>query len=173
MKRIVAGVITIVLLALVVWFGMRRTSSDTEETKSTPEACIDRMFAAAERGEVDAYLDCFTGPERDRIERELAEQPRDVFARSLIETVESLKGWAVFEAPSKAANTDEIAWLTVERIYANRMERQTYHLICESGVWRIHSIRTAEAKQPDLPYGTPVFELPRHDESSANQSNDE
>ncbi len=69
----------------------------------TPEACIERMFAAAQRGDVTAYLDCFTGSERDRLDRELAGQPPEVFARSLRDAVATLKGRAVFrnDAPTR------------------------------------------------------------------------
>jgi len=122
------------------------------------------MFEAAKQGDVETYLDCFTGAERERLERELADQPEDAFARSLVEAVESLKGRAVFKG--SADGDPEANWvLPVDRVYVNRMERQTYHLVRESNVWRIHTVETATSFQPDKPYGTPVYEPPPDEET--------
>jgi len=115
------------------------------------------MFEPAKQGDVETYLDCFTGSERERLERELSDQPKEAFARSLVEAVESLKGRAVFKG--EADGDSESNWvLPVERVYANRVERQTYRLVRESNEWRIHTVETAISFQPDKPYGTPVYE---------------
>lgn len=163
MKRIVAGLITLLILGGVLWYG-RGTPTPPPAGPSpagadTPEACIERMFAAAQRGDVTAYLDCFAGAERDRLERELAGQPADVFARSLRDAVATLKGRAVFRngGPDAAANT---ASYTIDRVYESRTERQRYQLIRQSGTWRIQSVAVADPFQPDKPYGSPVYEEP-------------
>ncbi len=125
------------------------------------------MFDAAKDGDVPTYLDCFTGSERERLERELADQPREAFARSLVEAVESLKGRAVFEGKTDGDSGSNRVF-TVDRVYLNRTERQTYHLVRESSAWRIHTVETAAAFQPDKPYGTPVYE-PLPDEDNPGQ----
>jgi hypothetical protein len=115
------------------------------------------MFAAAEAGLVDAYLDCFTGAERQRLERQLAGQPREAFARSLVEAVSTLKGRAVFR-PAGSGDGENRTWRTVDRVYANRTERQEYQLVRQAGGWRIETVRSAAATQPEKPYGSPVFD---------------
>jgi hypothetical protein len=164
----------VLLLASALWLARQRAPQSLG-ANATPEACLDRLFQAAQDGAVSVYLDCFAGPERQRLERELAGQPQAAFARTLVEASQQLKGRAVFPVrsssdsspaspsgdPSRSAalSRDETrALFAVERIYANRLEKQLYHLIRESGVWRIHTVQAAEAYQPSQPYGTPVYE---------------
>ncbi len=157
MKRWIAAVATLVLLGAALTLGRRAPTPQSDSTASSPDECIEQMFDAAKRGDVTAYLDCFTGPERERLERELAGQPKKAFARSLVEAVTTLKGRAVFETDTSESG-DTRTLLTVDRVYATRTERQTYHLVPESDAWRINSVQTATAFQPYKPYGTPVYE---------------
>ena len=53
------------------------------------------------------------------------------------------------------------AELIVERIYANRNEKQAYLLVRQSGSWRIAEVRTLEVFQPEIPYGTPIYQDPK------------
>ena len=53
------------------------------------------MYLAAERGDVDAYLDCFTGVQRQRLEVELRTESREAFAAAIAESFQTLKGRAV------------------------------------------------------------------------------
>jgi hypothetical protein len=156
-KRWIAAVATVVLLGAALMLGRRGPAPQADSNASTPEECIERMFDAAKRGDVAAYLDCFTGPERERLERELAGQPEESFARSLVEAVKSLKGRAIFETDTGESG-DPRTLLSVDRVYASRTERQTYHLVPDSDAWRIYSVETATAFQPYKPYGTPVYE---------------
>jgi len=172
MKRTIAGFITVAVLGFVVMRAFRESptdiapgaSSSTEQKtdSDSPEECVHRMFAAAEQGDVATYLDCFTGPERQRLERELADQSREVYATSLRDALRELKGRAIF-APEEQETTDNEVLLTVERVYATRTERQTYQLVRESDQWRISAVETARAYQPTKAYGTPVFEMPQDD----------
>jgi hypothetical protein len=115
------------------------------------------MFDAAASGDVETYVDCFTGSERQRLERELDDSRRDAFGRTLVDAVQSLRGRAVFADGPVDASSDRARY-TVDRVYQTRTERQTYTMVRESGTWRIQSVRTAESFQPETPYGTPVFE---------------
>ena len=161
MKRIVAGLITLLILGGVLWYGRGKPPAvaPAAATADTPEACIERMFAAAMRGDVTAYLDCFTGSERDRLERELSGQPPEVFARSLRDAVATLKGRAVFRNGPSAESGDSASY-TIDRVYESRTERQLYQFTRQSGVWRIQSVATANPFQPDKAYGSPVYEEP-------------
>lgn len=168
MKRWIAALATLVLLGTALILGRRAPTPHGGSIASSPEACIDQMFDAAQRGDVVAYLDCFTGPERERLDRELAGQPEEAFARSLVEAVKTLKGRAVSNADN-AETADTRARLTVDRVYASRTERQTYHLVAESSTWRIHSVETASAFQPYKPYGTPVYEPAESEEETQDR----
>jgi len=167
-KRWIAAVATLVLLGAALMLGRRAPAPRADSVSSSPEDCIDRMFDSAQRGDVAAYLDCFTGPERERLERELAGQPKEAFARSLVEAVKTLKGRAVSKADNGESG-DIRKRLTVDRVYASRTERQTYHLVPESDTWRIHSVETATAFQPYKPYGTPVYEPAESEEETPDR----
>lgn len=165
MKRILAALITVGLLAGVLWWARQRPAASTTGPGATPEACLDRLFQAAAEGDVAAYLDCFTGPERERLARESAGQAPESFARTLREAVAQLKGRAVFPAPqdppgaTAAGAAPTRATLIVERVYASRTEKQTYHLVRDGRTWRIRAVEGVNPTQPSRPYGTPVYEI--------------
>jgi hypothetical protein len=61
--------------------------------------------------------------------------------------------------PNAAATpAPETAEVTVERVYANHNQRQTYLLRRTAGGWKIEGLRGATNFQPPVPYGTPVWE---------------
>ncbi|HEY5314543.1 MAG TPA: hypothetical protein VIK18_18570 [Pirellulales bacterium] len=154
MKRAAAGMLTLALLLAALWWG--RLASAPAASAATPGKCIDQMFAAGERGDVDAYLACFTGDQRTQLERELAAEPRENFAQGLVAAIEPLKGRAIVDESASALTAE----ITVERVYAHRNDLQRYNLQCQDGQWRIASVRAVQALQPPVPYGTPVFEMP-------------
>jgi hypothetical protein len=160
-KRIVAGLITLLILGGVLWYGRGKppASAPAAAAADTPETCIERMFTAAQRGDVTAYLDCFAGSERDRLERELSGRPPADFARSLRDAVATLKGRAVFRNGPAEIVSDPASY-TIDRVYESRSERQLYQLSRQSGVWRIQSVATANPFQPGKPYGSPVYDEP-------------
>jgi hypothetical protein len=115
------------------------------------------MFQAAEQGDVDAYLDCFAGQQRQRLGSEVRQQGKADFAASLRSALDTLKGRAI-SGSGKAAPDDRRATLTVERVYERHTERQDYHFVRDSFGWRIESVGTTQELQPPIRYGTPVFE---------------
>jgi hypothetical protein len=159
LKRTLAAVITALVFGTVLWLGRGDVppSSTAGSGADTPELCIQRMFEAAAAGDVTAYVDCFSGRERDRLEQQLIGSRREQFARSLVDAVAGLRGRAVF---ADGPVGDDRARYAVDRVYESRTERQTYELVCEAGVWRIESVRMAQPFQPKTAYGTPVFEEP-------------
>ena len=165
MKQLLTGLATVALIAAVLFLsrGTAPTPADPAAAATTPEACVEQMLAAADRGDIDAYLDFFTGPKRTEIERELARQPREAFARSLAAAQSELKGRSVQLAaldgqnqPAKTPSSDT-AEVTVERIYTNHNERQTYVLRQTASGWKIEALRGGVNFQPPIPYGTPVW----------------
>lgn len=161
MKRAIAVLATGVLLAGAIYMGRDRgvPRGDTSATAAdSPAECLERLFAAAEQGDVPGWLDCFTGQERERSAKEVASQPTGEFAAALQEAVRTLKGRAINDVSGSGPNGDA-AVLSVERIYAHHTERQRYHFRREPDGWRIESLGPVEKHQPPVAYGTPVFEL--------------
>ncbi len=155
MKRALALLITALLFAAALWAG-RGYQRGGVAVAVTPDKCIEQMFDAAQRGDVPAYLDCFTGQERQRLDHQLSSQSADEFAAALRTAMSSLEGWALSAENRQPQRAD----LTVERVYQGRNEVQTYHLQQEAGHWRIADVRSVQKVQPPVPFGTPVFILP-------------
>lgn len=165
MKRPLAIVATLALLAGAIYLGRDRPGSRTAAPAAadSPAACLERMFTAAEKGDVGAWLDCFSGSERSRLARQAESQPAEKFAASLQEAVRTLKGRAISGADTSQGARD-VASLSVERIYAHHTERQSYHFRREADGWRIDSAGAVEKHQPPIAYGTPVYDLGPPDE---------
>jgi len=156
LKRSAALIATLALLLTAIYLG--RGGAGRREVAGSPTDCLERMFRAAEKGDVPAYLDCFRSPQRERLRREAAAQTTDDFAASLTNAVRTLKGRAV-SGPGGAGPDADRATLNVERIYAQHTERQSYHFVRDSEGWRIDAVGAVEKHQPPIPYGTSVFEL--------------
>jgi hypothetical protein len=155
LKRLAAIVATLALLIGSIYFG-RHGGIPRDDAANSPEACLNRMFRAAEAGDVASYLDCFTGTQRERLARDSQSQSDGVFASSLKNAMSGLKGRAI-RGPGVVKNADA-ATLVVERIYDQHTERQAYHFRHEADGCRIDSLGAVEKRQPSIPYGTPVFE---------------
>ncbi len=153
-----AALITVgLILGVVLWSRPPADSSrdvSPAETSDSPEDCLNRMFRAAQHGQVDEYLACFTGPEKVALLRQLDELTAQAFAESLQAAMSDLKGRAVYREPAGTVNSE--AQLRVERIYTNHMERQLYQLVREDHRWRIARVTTRDAFPPYRSYGTPI-----------------
>ena len=162
MKRALAAAATAGLIAVIVWQGRGRLSSTANDALATPDACIDQMFRAAQEGDVDAYLDCFAGQERVRLDQQLSGQSRETFASSLQAAVAGLTGRAIL---TDGPDDPQADWVErkVDRVYPSRNEQQTYRLQRQGTLWRITRVEDARAFQPETAYGTPVFEVPPPD----------
>ena len=168
MRRLLAGVTTILLMGGLLWFGLRRPASPKRPVADTPQSStpepargaserINALLESAASGDVAGYLGCFDGPCRQRLEREVNERGRPAFAENLRRAARSRKSHAVF-APE--AEGDE-ASITVESVYADRNERQTYRLALVGDGWRITDVETVRGQVPKAKYGTPAnFQAP-------------
>ena len=163
MKRIVAGSITALVLAALLVVAAVRSATPAAQT---PEQCLEQMFQAMKEGNVAAYLNCFTGELRDRLELNAKEQATEKFAGYLRETVAPVKGRAVYK--TETSGDDQIR-LVVDRVYERRQwEYQGYRLRRESGTWKIYAIDPAELHYPPVPYGTPAFPTSENESSTDN-----
>ena len=152
MKRIVALLLTVLIVAAIMrWQSGNRQVGDQP---SSPADCVRNMFESAMRGDVGRYLGCFLAAERDRLAREFSGQSNTAASDALRRSVADLKGWALINPP--AAEPASPCVLTVEWVYATRVDRQRLELRKESHGWRIARAETAQPELPKIPYGTPV-----------------
>jgi len=143
--------VTAFVLGALVWWTQRRGVPPPTETQ--PDAVIWAMVQACREGDSRRYLDCFAGKLRERLEKVAQEQGDHAFSTSLRQMIAPVKGITVFE-PKKDGQGD---WrIVAEFVFADRTERQTFHVRQVGGVWKIVSIEAARPVPVLIPYGTPV-----------------
>lgn len=165
MKRLLAGLLTAALMALLIRSGLRApapgiaagTAADVSSTDANPlagaEATVRALLADASAGDVSAYLDAFAPPLRDRLGREADERGRAAFAESLRSAALARKGHAVFAPEPDGPGA---ARVVVEAVYPDRNERQTYRLERAGGSWRVADVATVRAHRPKVKFGEPA-----------------
>jgi hypothetical protein len=171
MKRIVAGIVTAALMGGLLWSGSRRPAgqagigigtgsgaassagSGGSNQPDPAELRLKTLLDGALRGDVTGYLACFEGPLRERLEREVNERGRDNFAADLRRTAGARKSHAVFAVEPEGEGA---ARITVETVYPDRNERQTYHLTRESSStgWLVSDVETVRSLVPKARFGT-------------------
>ena len=162
MKRLLAGLLTVALMALLLWSGMRDPgpgegspvpSAEAPDPSGGPEARVRALLADASAGDVPAYLAAFAPTFRARLEREADEKGRSVFAQSLRDAAGARKSHAVF-----APETDgpDASTVVVEAVYPDRNERQTYRLERLEGAWLVAGVETVRAHRPPAKFGAPA-----------------
>ena len=160
MKRKVAFLVTLVALLAIVKFGQHRPATNLPNDEQ-PMACVDRMFTAASRGDVAAYVDCFSGLELQAIQRSLGQESKVAASDSLRKTMSDLRGWAVVDPPPDTPNSFQCS-VVVERIYSGRIDRLRLDMLRIMGFWKICRVEPTQSSQPPVAYGTPIMgtELP-------------
>jgi hypothetical protein len=172
MKRVLAGLLTTIVMGSMIWTALSRSpASSPSTTDSLPDtryqdsrfqhkvelsgatACIERLVASAQAGDVASYLKAFGGLARDRFERETEEIGRDVFALRLRRAGIARQSHAIF-APEPDGNRLDRATITVESTFADRIERQTFRLERGNGDWLVTEIDTAREYRPKMPLGS-------------------
>lgn len=131
-----------------VFSGGGRAKSDQ------PRDVIYAMLDAARDGEIDAYLDCYSGQMEKTLRQSFAEMGEGKFAAFLQERNREIKGIAMNE-PEFAS--DDEARVRVEYVYAERNEVQQFYLSKQSGDWKIARVSAPQRIRTPVPYGTPVY----------------
>ncbi len=114
------------------------------------------LLDRARSGDVPGYLSAFAEPLRSRIEREANERGLDRFADDLRQSASTRKSHAIFAPQPDGPDSCQI---TVESVYPDRNERQTYRLEQSNSGWLVSSIDTVRAREPVARYGTPAAYL--------------
>ena len=149
MKRVLAGVLTVALMGLLLWSGLRRPAATPEVAQADDPAARPRrrlraLLDSAREGDVSAYLEAFAGRSAQRLEREVDERGRDAFAADLRRAARARKSHAVFAPEPDGPDT---ARITVEAVYPDRNERQTYRLDRTPGGWLVTDVETGPQPQ--------------------------
>jgi hypothetical protein len=152
-ERIATGLTVLVIAGILAYALIVRPGGDSEA--DSPDAAVSRMHEAAKRGDIVAYLDCFTGRLRDRMEQAREDMGDDRFRRHLQETAAQVKGIAVSDQEERRGK----ARMRVEFVHAEFHEAQWISVRVERGQWRIYAMGESERVIPPVKYGTPVIPL--------------
>jgi hypothetical protein len=174
MKRILAGLLTAIIMGVIVWTGLGPSASKSHRTTNSEVDSrfqeqvrlqgatdhIEGLLASARAGDAASYLSSFGGPLRARLERDADERGRAAFALSLRRAGLARKSHALFD-PEPEGERQGAARITVESTYADRLERQTFHLERAAGGWVVTEVETAREHVPKNPLGSlATYEAP-------------
>jgi hypothetical protein len=164
MKRVLPALLSLALMGIVAWNGLRRHSeregleSQNLELADTAEGRVHSLLRIAREGDIAAYVAAFDETLRARIEREIGEKGKDAFVAALRRSAQSRKSRAVFAAVQEG---DDVASVIVESVYLDHNERQTYRLSRKSGGWLVADVTAVRGQQPPSQFGAPAtFEMP-------------
>ncbi len=157
-KNRTAQIITIAVIALVVAFLAIRQTGWSPPTASnrkaqTPQDAIYAMLDAAREGDVDTYVDFYTGQMRATLDQAVAERGQQSFGDYLKSSNEPIKGIAITEPEQLSASSVKAR---VEYVFADRNEVQLMYLEKTGGRWLISSMENTQRVKTLVPYGTPV-----------------
>jgi hypothetical protein len=159
MRRLIASVATIALMGALLWSGARRSAPSASTTAPASaagttgpaEARVRALLESARDGDIRSYLASFAGPLHDRVAREAGERGELDFAEDLRKAVRARKSHALFAAEPDG---DEAAYVTVESVYPDRNERQTFRLELREGSWLVTEVQTIQSHQPKAAFGS-------------------
>lgn len=160
MKRFLAAILTVGLMIPLFWAGLRRRAGDSlpsapsreaADSLDSPEAIVKTLLTSAQHGDIAAYRETFAGKLRDRVEREIQDSGPERFAEQLRRASAARKSHAIFSSQPDGQNAVHV---TVESVYPDRNERQTYRLEQHPDGWRITSVDSLVAQMPRARYGT-------------------
>jgi len=151
MARLLSLVVTVSILGAVVWWTQNKPKQVDSELQ--PDSVIWEMIDACRRGDVDAYLNCFTGDLRERLEKLACEQGKEKFSDYLKEMLQPIKNIAL-QQPKGFAKGDQA--IVADFVFADRTEQQTFWVRRTKEGWKIVGVEAIKPVPVLVPYGTPV-----------------
>jgi len=148
MARLLSLVVTVSILGAVVWWTQNKPKQVDSELQ--PDSVIWEMIDACRRGDVDAYLNCFTGDLRERLEKLASEQGKEKFSDYLKEMLQPIKNIAL-QQPKGFAKGDQA--IVADFVFADRTEQQTFWVRRTKEGWKIVGV---EATKP-VPCPRPLW----------------
>ena len=119
----------------------------------TPEGGVYKMLDAARIGNVEAYLDCFSGDMQRQLSQVIKETSATQFSSYLIAQNTAFTGVAVSVIDRPDAQT---ARVRVEYVFSKRNEVQDISLRNIDRKWKILKVASSEQIKTLIPYGTRV-----------------
>ena len=150
---VAAFAVVAVAVAVFVFFGLRRgdvADDDAPNKAVTIKQRIEIMYDAAQDGDVDRYLECFTDPMRSRLE-----SPGSRLSAATLRNSESDLNGLIFPVKSVPSEGDEASVVIVKR-YTEHNERVRLRMKRIDGDWKIAEIEGLDKQSPKTRYGTPV-----------------
>lgn len=129
--------------------------SSGSASAASPEDVIWQMSEAARKGDSRAYLDCFSGALRQRLEKSASEMGAAQFSQYLKKLNDEMTGIAVSDLTQQERQT---ATLRVEFVFRGRSETQQHHFKLLDGQWKIDGVDSAERLDVLLPDGANLTE---------------
>lgn len=149
MKKKLPAIITLVLIAsALVFLTGRERWSKISSSPASPEEVVWRMSDAAREGDVRAYLDCFGGALRQKLEKTASEMGASEFSRYLKKLNDEITGIAVSDLEQMDQQT---ARLRVEFVFRGKSEAQTHYFNLADGEWKIDGVEDAERVNALIP----------------------
>jgi hypothetical protein len=153
--------VVLVALAFVIFRGRsgeglfgRRSQGGAE--RGAPEETVFAMVRAARDGDTAAYLDCFWGPLRSRLEQTGCEMGQRRFADYLTRTAAAITG-VVYHAEPEPVGAD--VKVHMEMVYRDKNELQDFVLTRRRGRWRILEMTGPQRIETIIPYGSEAYPL--------------
>jgi hypothetical protein len=154
-----AAVIGLVVVALIMARGTTSNGNSQSETDTsdedpfTPEQCIQRWLEAAQAGDAETYLSCFSGKMRDRLGSGFKSRSAEDSRARLKSGTADLKSYVTTDTKHIS---DTEATLLLERIYGDRNDREHVRLKHFGDEWKIVEMTPVDRFAPEIPYGTLV-----------------
>lgn len=146
-----------IVAAVAVWVRRRPPTSSPVRDEDQMDRCITQMLQAAQDGDVRRYLDCFTDELLAKLAARLEKGNAEAAAAELRSGQAELKSYVTTDWQRVS---DDEATLILERVYTNYNERHRVRLRRSRAGWKIAEMTPLESYAPEIPYGTPVFQLP-------------
>ena len=151
----------LVALAFVIFRGrageglLGRRAQESKEQSQPPDTVV-AMVTAAQKGDTAAYIDCFWGPLRTRLEQTGRELGKRGFAKYLQESAGVIKGVAV---DLNLEPVGEDVKVQAEMQFADKKEAQEFLLTRRRGRWRISEMSVPRRVKTVIPYGSEAYPL--------------
>lgn len=152
-RKIVAFIL---LLAGLAYFIARdRQAPRATETGATAEDVLIGMVEAMGKGDVAAWLDCFGGELRGRLETLVRQLGNQELAAQLKARHQPMKGFAILE---KQPQGNDRLVVSTETVYADKNARQTFVLQRQSVSWKIVASDSEMVSQWETNFGKSIRE---------------
>ncbi|HIE52353.1 MAG TPA: hypothetical protein EYP85_11390 [Armatimonadetes bacterium] len=163
-QQLAAGVVTIFVLAAVVWYIRTPGPASKPQKEDQPEQIIWDMLDAARAGDVRAYLNCFSGELKTRLRQTVEEQGPRAFSQYLRRSQRGVMGVALSDVRRTSGDTVRVR---VEYVYRDKNEVQMHRLRRERGRWKIVEVGSTQRIKTLIPYGTEAYPLTVREGESA------